>query len=1040
MKHLRALSLLLLISCASILASAQSTDATISGVVVDPSGKAITDAEIEVLNESTGVHYSSKTNETGIYTLPILPPGEYRVQVSKVGFKTLIKPGIILNVQSAVALNFTLPVGAASESITVEGGASQINTADASVSTVIDRQFVENIPLNGRSFQDLISMTPGIVTQSPQNSGQSPAYNGDFSVNGQRTESNYYIVDGVSGNVSAGSPSGAPQAASSGAIAGSTALGTTQGLLSVDALQEFRVESSTYSAEYGRSPGGQFSFLTRSGTNQLHGSAADYFRNNSFDANDWFNDHYGKSISPLRQNDFGGTVGGPIRLPHLYNGINRSFFFASYEGLRLTQPQAAIIQYVPDSSMRQQAPSALASILNAFPNQNGTDYGDATDPSLAQFIQPYSLPSRIDSTSVRVDHTILPRMTAFFRFADTPSSTSSRNLSTYAVNHIDTRTYTLGIDNQFTHSISNEFRLGHSYGHSVGSYSLDAFAGAVPISLASATGVGSYPDATAFFEIYLAGIGSTYIQTTTPENLSRQWNLVDTLNLTSGRHEMKFGVDYRRIASPIISAESPYAGYIFESAQAIATNSAQLGILIQQLNATPIFHEFAAFVQDQWRISPRLSLSAGVRWEIDPPLGEAHGHLPYTLLGDLGDPSTVTLAPQGTSLWHTSWYNFAPRLGVAWTVHDSPSFQTVLRSGGGVFFDTENELAVQGFDGVGFQAGEYLFNASVPVSPSQLDFAPSAAPPYTSSAVYAFPSHLQLPYTLQWNTSIEQALGSKQALTISYVGSNGRRLTGTQEYDLSSANPNFGSVFYFPNGITSNYQALQAKFQRSITHGIQALASYTWSHSLDFGSNGSELPLTRGNSDFDVRNNLQVGAVWDIPAYQRRIGTLLLNGWSADLRLLARSGFPVTLGGNQLVDPGTGSIYTSSVDLVPDVPVYLYSSIYPGGRGINKAAFSLPAGDGAGNAPRNFVRGFGMTQLNFAMRRTLHLNDDVSLQIRGEAFNILNHPNFGLIDAGLTDATFGQATMMLNGSLGTVASQYQQGGPRSLQIALKILF
>jgi len=523
LKRFRALHLLLLILSATTLAPAQSTDATISGVVVDPSGKVITNADIEILNEATGVHYAGRTNESGIYTDSILPPGQYRIQVSKVGFKTLIKPGIVLNVQSAVVLNFALPIGATSESVTVEAGVSLVNTTDPSVSTVIDRNFVENIPLNGRSFQDLISMTPGIVTQSPQTGSQSPAYNGDFSVNGQRTESNYYIVDGVSGNVSAGSPSGAPQAASSGLIAGSTALGTTQGLLSADSLQEFRVESSTYSAEYGRSPGGQFSFLTRSGTNQYHGSAADYVRNNFFDANDWFNDHYGKSISPLRQNDFGGTLGGPIRIRALYDGINRTFFFASYEGLRLTQPQAAAIQYVPDAFMRQQAPAALAPILNAFPIPNGMDYGTATSPSLAQFIQPYSLPSQIDSTSIRVDHAVLPKMTAFFRFADTPSSTSSRYLSTFAVNHVDTQTYTLGIDNQFSHSTSNGLRLGYSYGHSAGTYSIDAFAGAQPVDLASATGVGSYPHATALFEIYIPGLGSTYMETTQPENLSRQW-------------------------------------------------------------------------------------------------------------------------------------------------------------------------------------------------------------------------------------------------------------------------------------------------------------------------------------------------------------------------------------------------------------------------------------------------------------------------------------------------------------------------------------
>src|SRR5260370_38320081 len=270
LKYLCALRLLLFILCATTFVLAQSTDATLSGVVVDPSGKVITDAAIEILNDATGVHYASKTNGAGIYTVSILPPGQYRAQVSKVGFKTLIKPGIILNVQSALALNFTLPIGATSESITVEAGSSMINTTDTSVSTVSDRKFVENIPLNGRSFQYLISMTPAVVTQSPQAASQSVGFRGDFSVNGQRTESNYYTVDGVSGNVGAGTGGGTPGPANGGTIAASTALGTTQSLVSIDALQEFRIQGSTYSAEYGRAPRGQISFLTRSGTNALH--------------------------------------------------------------------------------------------------------------------------------------------------------------------------------------------------------------------------------------------------------------------------------------------------------------------------------------------------------------------------------------------------------------------------------------------------------------------------------------------------------------------------------------------------------------------------------------------------------------------------------------------------------------------------------------------------------------------------------------------------------------------------------------------------
>jgi len=328
--------------------AAQSPNGNINGLVLDPSNQLIVGAEVTAVNDVTGVQFTTKTNNEGVYVLPSLPPGPYRIQVSKFGFKTIIRPDIVLRIQDALSINFTLPVGAVFEVMTVQGGSSLVNTESAAVSTVINQKFVESIPLNGRSFQDLISMTPGVVTQGPNSSPSGVGSGGDFSVNGQRTESNYYTVDGVAANLAVGDGSGnlVQNAAASGSVPASTVLGTTQSLISVDALQEFRVQTSTYSAEYGRSPGGQISFVTRSGTKEFHGSVFDYLRNGFFDANDWFNDHYGVRPAALKQNDFGGTMGGPVVIPGLYNGKERTFFFISYEGLRLTQPQAATIQSV----------------------------------------------------------------------------------------------------------------------------------------------------------------------------------------------------------------------------------------------------------------------------------------------------------------------------------------------------------------------------------------------------------------------------------------------------------------------------------------------------------------------------------------------------------------------------------------------------------------------------------------------------------------------------------------------------------------------
>jgi hypothetical protein len=1019
---------------------AQSTNATLSGGVTDPTGQLILGADVNIANDETGVIYAAKTNSSGMYLVPVLPPGHYHVQVSKPGFKTIIKADVILNVQSAVALNFTLPVGATSESVTVDEATPAMNTTDATVSTVVDRKFVENAPLNGRSFQDLISMTPGVVTQSPQSSSQVVGVGGDFSVNGQRTQSNYYTVDGVSANTGGGNGGGVAEASTGGTLPGSTALGTTQTMISVDALQEFRVQSSTYSAAYGRSPGGQFSLVTRSGTNIIHGSAFDYLRNNFFDANDWFNDHYGKPTPGLRQNDFGGTVGGPILIPGVYDGRGRSFFFASYEGLRLMQPTAATIQYVPDLFMRQQAVSAMQPILNAFPLPNGLDYGTASSPSLAQSILAFSLPSSIDSTSVRLDHSAGSHLSLFFRFAYTPSSTQSRPYFARTTTTSNAQTYTLGANSQLGNRLSNESRLGYASSDSSQVGVLDSFGGATPIDLGSAMGAGSFASVEPVLYLLFSGIGSTLLTPYRGGNASRQWNLIDTVHFAYRDHDLSFGVDYRHLRSQLSPPNvEPYVA--FQSAQEVLKGAPSLPYVYSFMPATPLFSQAALFAQDEWRVASGLHLSMGLRWEVNPSPTEAHGNSAYTLNGDINNPASLSLAPRGTSLWKTAWFNFAPRVGIAWTAHKTPGQQTVLRAGGGVFFDSANEVATLGYSQLGFRAYQFVSGATLPFTASQLTVPIVVAPPYTSAVVIAFPHHLQLPYTFEWNAALQQALGKSQTLTISYVAANGRRLLGVQQRSLTRLNPNFGSLQYFAGGITSSYQALQIQFQRSVAHGVQALGSYTWSHSLDFGSNSTALPLQRGNSDYDVRSNGEAGLTWDLPGTAGTgIARAILDNWGMDGRLALRTAFPVTLGGNLVTDPTSGTQYAGGLNRVLSQPAYLYGAQLAGGKAINPAAFRLPAAGTTGDAPRNFVRGFGETQVNLAIRRAFQLHNDLALQFRAETFNLLNHPNFGYVDPTYTDATFGQATKMLNASLGTVASQYQQGGSRSMQFALKLAF
>jgi Carboxypeptidase regulatory-like domain/TonB dependent receptor len=1033
---------------------AQSPNGSIRGIVLDSDAKSIAGAEVIVVNDATGVKYVTSTNAEGLYAVENLPPGPYRIQVSKFGFKGIIKPDLIVNVQDALSLNFTLPIGASNVTVTVEGGSPMINTTDASVSTVVDRNFVENMPLNGRSFQDLILLTPGVVTNNATAGAASPGQSGEFSVNGQRTESNYYTVDGASANV--GTIAGVVSAPSnSGSLPVSTVLGTTQGLVSVDALQEFRVQTSTYSAEYGRSPGGQFSFVTRSGTNQWHGTAFDYLRNNYFDANDWFNNYQRLSLPALRQNDFGVTLGGPLEIPGLFKKTDETFFFFSYEGLRLLQPQEATVSYVPTSGLRGSTPSPLQPALNVFPLPScpssttncATDLGNG----LGEFVGTWSNPSSINSYSVRLDRNLARDLMLFFRFSDTSSNLVSRLGGAYndpanpVSRSFSTRTYTLGVTSPFTTGFSNEFRLNYSTNTSFSVSHLDNFAGAEPADLTQLQNL-SGPDSALFIGLFFSDFanpaGAVQQQ---QEGRQKQWNLVDTAAFAVGAHQLKLGVDYRRLA-PTQNPLDPYVEYDYYGSGSVQSNSADSAFAFADAVASPRYLNFSAFAQDQWRMSSRLNLSLGLRWELNPAPGAAKGNLPYTVVGSINDPGSLALAPAGTALWKTTFGNFAPRFGVAYLVRNNPRFETVLRGGFGVFYDTGQQQGSAGYQGPGYSSNVIgLSGAAFPLPVTEIvpPIQNPPVPPY--STVYAFYPHLQLPFTLQWNASLQQSLGNSQSLTISYLGANGRRLLQNKEVNAGSFNPNFGIISYYSNGLTSDYDALQVQFQRRLSQGLQVLGSYTWAHSIDYGSRDAALPYVRGNSDFDIRQSFSSAVSYVLPnVLHNSLASVLLHHWAVDDRFTARSGFPVTLNGRGLTDPATGKLYNAGLNLVPGEPIYLYGPAFPGGRSINPAAFSQPPRGTFGDAPRNFVRGFGAWQMDLAVRREFPIGEKLKLQFRTEAFNLFNHPNFGSINSFYCPpgpfCTFGQATSSLAQSLGVLSPLYQMGGPRSVQLALKLLF
>lgn len=1029
------LPLFLLILLLTRAAVGQSPNGTISGLVLDPSGRAITGADVLIVNDATGVRYPGTTNGEGIYAIPNLPPGPYRIQVSKIGFKTLIKPDVVLNVQSAVAINFTLPVGAVSETVTVEGGAPLVNTQDASVSTVVDRRFVENMPLNGRSFQALITLTPGVVLTPTSGSEQ-----GQFSVNGQRADANYLTVDGVSANISAGGGSGLRQAAA-GTVPGFNSVGGTNSLVSVDAMQEFRVQTSSFAPEYGRTPGGQISIVTRSGTNQFHGTLFDYLRNDVLDANDWFGDHNGLPKPEARQNDFGGVFGGPIV-------ENKTFFFFSYEGLRLRQPrtQATI---VPSLASRSAATPGMQPFLNAYPVPNGNDL----DNDLAEFNASYSLPSSLDAYSVRVDHTVNSRIAVFARYNYSPSQTSLRGPLAELNNTLDTeiRTHTLtvGSTQSMRNNIHNELRVNYSNLKTTSIFHLDDFGGAVPLAdsvlfpagFSSANGVfGLSIDGPGGFDIGRNGI-----------NEQRQLNLVDNLYVTAGSHQLKFGTDYRWLA-PFTSPFAYLQSALFSDMSG-AISGTPLATLVQaERGASLLARNFSFYAQDTWKITPRLNLTYGIRWEINPSFKGKNSDSELLTVHGLNDPATMTLAPRGTPLYKTTYGNLAPRVGLSYQVTNKSAWETVVRGGFGVFYDL-------GYGSLASQANEFPFTAEnllfdpFPLTPAQ------AAPPAITGTTpvtgnfHVSDPHLMLPRTYQWNVALEQVLGSSQTVSATYIGTVGRELL--RQDTIAFPNPDFATVFVTRNAATSDYHALQLKFQRRLSRGLEALASYTWSHSIDIASNDSgpfNTPLflgarlDRGNSDFDVRNTLTLAASYDLPSSKKRVISRIFGDWAIDTLLTVRSATPVTALGPFFL--AGGSIFNARPDVVPGVPLYLHGAQYPGGKAFNGDAFTDPAPGQQGDLGRNVLRGFGAWQQDLGVRRQFRIKERVILQFRAEFFNVFNHPNFANPVASLSSPFLGQSTQTLaNGLTSTQAGfngglnpLYQFGGARSGQVALKLQF
>jgi hypothetical protein len=698
---------------------------------------------------------------------------------------------------------------------------------------------------------------------------------------------------------------------------------------------------------------------------------------------------------------------------------------------------------VPSLFLRKSSPQAIRTFLNAFPLSNGPEgkFG------FSQFVASFTDTSTLDATSLRMDQLIGTRSTLFGRYNHAPSDSIARlfAVSNPTTTVANTDTTTVGASVIITPHLNNEARFNYSYTTGESFSRLDNLGGAVPFDPAAF--FPSFADTkNSFGGLFLSGgINSNFYLGKNVQNSQRQYNIVDAVSFTTGTHQIKFGVDYRRIAT--LNSPRAYDLFAYFAGAGLIGGHTALTTIDAQEDITVFFNNLSAFAQDTWKTTPRLTLTYGLRWEFNPG---PYGSKPLYTFANPDDPRGIAPAPVGTPLYKSTWKNFGARIGAAYLLNPTAGRETTLRAGFGMFYDLGSGIINQAASGWPyFRTTSYLNGTFFPL-PDSLAAAPpfSLQPPIAS--IYGAEKGLALPVTYEWNLTLERALGKSNAISIGYVGAAGRNLL-RQEYWVKP-NDDITYAYQVRNDAFSNFHSLQMQFQRRLSRGLQALVSYTLGKSLDNNSNDSSSHLIAapinpkrdyGPSEFDIRQTLAAAFSYNVP--KARMLKPLTRDWALDGVFSARSATPVDV--TYSADLGYG-VYTWRPDVVAGQPLYLADPKVAGGRRFNPDAFEFPntyPGQ-QGTLGRNVLRGFPIEQLNLTIRREFPLYERARLQLRAEMFNMLNHPSFADPSGAMQSTQFGYSTQMLSQSLGRggvnagLNPLYQIGGPRSIQLALRVVF
>ncbi|HXE14786.1 MAG TPA: carboxypeptidase-like regulatory domain-containing protein [Bryobacteraceae bacterium] len=1048
--------------CASLV-SAQNF-AAISGVVTDTTARPVEAAAVTAKNTDTGIERRTTTNAEGQYRLLLLPLGRYTLTVEKAAFKSAVRSSVDLTIGEQAVIDFSLELGAIRQQVVVNGDAPLVSTAMSNAEGLVDERAVKDLPLNGRSYDQLITLNPGTVNYTSQKTGgigvSNSAVGNMFAVSGRRPQENLFLIDGVE---------------YTGAAEINMQPGGTSGqLLGVDAVREFNVLTNTYGAEYGKRPAAQVIVATQSGTNEVHGSLYDYFRNSALDARNFFDR---SSVPRFGRNQFGAALGGPLKK-------NKTFLFGNYEGFR-QHLGLSNVTLVPDNNARQGllpgpngtlinvglAPG-VAQLLSFWPVANGPNLGDG----IAEAFSSPQQTIREDFGAARFDQIISTKdtLTGSYTVDDSYDYTPTPNPLSLDIESLREQVASLHETHVFSPDVLNNIGAGFSrasyFYTGAPAFDSSGFIESRPMG-ALVIGGNATPNTPSAISLAGSNYGSNLFIT---RNL---FTYYDSLLIVKGIHQIQAGVWFQRVQANDAEALGQYGQATFASLQSFLQGIITTFTAVP--NPTPLGWrslESAFYIQDQMRLSPRLTLSLGFRAESTNGWNEVSGRAANFVFGANGILQTQPRIASSAFTVNNAQFLPEPRAGLAWDPFGRR--RTVIRAGFGMYNALQDALSYRLDQNAPFNTSTTIRNASV----SALKIVPGEPLPANSVVSPAgVQPDLQTPTVIAYTLKLQQAIGANTVLNVGYAGSHAYHEivsvdtnqpfatvcpaapcpasypTGTAYYPPNAPlrNPRLGSAWTWVSEGISSYNALQVDVNRRFSNGLQLRGIYTWSKVLDTGDtlngsaaanapglvmNADNLAGDKGRGTFDIAHAAAISGTYELPVGRGRKflnsgrgpAQMLLGGWSLNAIAMLHSGFPFTP--EMSFNPSNNGNTTNPIR--PSLNPAFQGKIIEGSpnRWFNPNAFVVPPNGTYGNLGRNVLDGPGLSEVDLSLMKDMRLSERWNLQFRAEAFNVFNTANFNTPNL----ITFTSANAPPSTTAGVITSTATTS--RQLQLALKVLW